>query len=468
MTYAQKYLKLSLEQINLEIEEVLDNQPETKTDELLMKVKAQSELDKNDDNSDIEQAQELSDDIDKAQDVAASLERLAESIEFSIKLGGLTATKADLVNFAHEAIAYDLGIETKAVAVENFDYISKRLSYSQESLNSVKNTIVKIWQMIIAGMKKLIEFVQRAIRFYRSDLFAHKEELQKLREIHRNIGKVNPNESSIESSVTGVLLIDTNNNTSQDVIRDGIKTNNIITDFLLSYRKDMATALMAIENFKNEVFDIPLDPDKEVTKFNKEDIVKYGQIFGVHIQGRLKQVDNLPGIIRPSNTIMAMASDVVAGNFKFAAFIPNKANLVAEDIISGARLRFLPDPESGGDKYEIEVCEINDFRKIFDLTDKMLVLSEKCYAETERMEREVAKLLKVVQASQSDIAKHLDKRFAEIKVDTNYRAATPVFSNLTTSVKRFYSEPMISLLKYTARYVKGLNFYARKSLESYA
>lgn len=413
----------------------------------------------------VDKAENLSNEIDKAQKSTAALEQLIEIIENTSSTGGLAPSSANMLNSSMNAICSPIGFSFENLDVNNFESFSKRLKYTTESIESIKEMIAKIWKMIIEGLKKLVSFIGKVQRFFESDMYKYKAELDKLKTQYSRVNKVTPEYDKIEGLLPQILLEDVNKTSSQNVLELGNTTVKVLSDFVSTFRKDIGSAVTSINNYSDNVLDIPAAADKDLEFFKREDLKNFGEFFGTHLSTRLKRVNDSE-VPKPTNTMNIFESDVIAGNYKFTMFVGDRNNLQSEDILK-SRLYFnvKSDEETPS---TVEVCDINHFRKMFDLVEDLVVVARRSFETVDYMESEVKKILTKAEAAYSRTGKQIYSVLNSGNIPTNHRFGVPVFNELSITLKRFYSDPSLAILKFITRYLRALISYLSSSLKEYA
>lgn len=106
--------------------------------------------------------------IEGLDEVAEGLESICAYMEASLENGGLEPGEAAALNLAVEAHTRRLGLENSLMAsMESFGGSSDRIAATQISMESIKETIKKIWQAI----KNAVEKALRAIGDFFAKLF---------------------------------------------------------------------------------------------------------------------------------------------------------------------------------------------------------------------------------------------------------------------------------------------------------
>lgn len=99
-------------------------------------------------------------DVERLAETAEGLESLAQDLEASLENGGMNQDAAKYLRHSMEAYMKPLGEETGLDAsLESFGAFSTRLNASLESLEKVKETIIKIWEAIKSFVKGIWEKV---------------------------------------------------------------------------------------------------------------------------------------------------------------------------------------------------------------------------------------------------------------------------------------------------------------------
>lgn len=456
-------LRNAMEELLIEgvVQAIDENQPiEKVVEDIQSSVNDDAESSQQSDKAEI-----VSNEIDEAEKTAAALEQLAEIIQNTSSTGGLTPSSAALLNTSANAICKPNGFAFESIDPNNFDSYSKRIKYTLESVDNIKEMIYRIWKLIIDGLKKLIGFIGRVQRFFESDMYKYKAEIDRIKGQFSRVSKVTPENDTISGIIPQMILEDVNKNTSSDVVANAQTTVRVLTDFISTFRKDLGTAVSSINNFSDTVLDIPLSADKDLELFRREDLKNFGEFFGTHLSTRLKRVNDSE-IPKPTNTMLIFESEVLAGNYKFTLFTPDRNNLQTDDILK-SRIHF----NVGNDEETpstVEVCDVNHFRKIFSLTDDLIDVARRSFDSVDYMEKEVKKILNKAEAAYSKVGKEIYSRLSAGGIETNQRYGVPVYNELSVTLKRFYSDSSLAILRYITRYIKSLTYYLNLSLKEYA
>lgn len=397
--------------------------------------------------------------IDKGIKACATLEQIADIVESSIEAGGLSPNTASITKVAVESIYKELDIATgESISVESFSSASSRTKVSLEAMEDIKKKIEYIWQLIINGFKAVVEFIKKAVVAYRSDMGKQKEELEKLKEIYRNIRKVDPTEPELKGVLYQVLLNNDSQSTkSSEVITLGKNTLAILDSYLISFRKNLSTSLEAIDSISMEL----VLPNNE---FKKENLTAFGKIFGVHQAVQFNKKPTINGFKKSSDTIACYETDLMAGNMKLVSFTATEGNLVAQDILDSKCLLMAVE-RTNDNTLAMEACEERDFRKLFELIDESIRISSKTYEVADVVEKSISKILLVTSKLSSDFVKQGAAKFDKDPEDS--RRKTHIYSQLSAALQAFYTSPLRAVLRYNNRYVKALNAYGLESLKAY-
>jgi hypothetical protein len=158
----RKHLKISLEEneimpaiaiINPEI--VIDTEQNISTVDSELTELALAE--------DISRKEEIDDDIDEAFDVVEALGSIRAVLSSSLPNGGVDSNTAEVVKFATEHLYNRVGLKnTKKVSLESFTGTSRKLA-TEGMMDSIKENAKRIWEAIIAAIKKSIEWINSYI-----------------------------------------------------------------------------------------------------------------------------------------------------------------------------------------------------------------------------------------------------------------------------------------------------------------
>lgn len=459
----KKLLKASFEELHIDAvaEAISNNEPiEQVVEEVQQSVNEDTGTEEA-----VAKAENLSNQIDETQKTTTALEQLVEIVQNTNSTGGLNPSSANMLNSSIQALCKPVGFSFESIDTSNFESFSKRLKYTTESVDTIKAMISKIWKMIIDGLRGLISFYSKLRRFFESDMYKYMAEVDKLKTQFGRVNKVTPEVDKIEGLLPQILLEDSNKTSSQDVLQLGETTIKVLSDFVSIFRKDLGSAVTSINNFSDNVLDIPMSADKDLEFFKKEDLKNFGEFFGTHLSTRMKHVND-SDIPKPTNTMNIFESDVVAGNYKFTMFVGDRNNLESEDILK-SRLYFNVKNDEDTPS-SVDVCDINHFRKMFNLVDDLVVVARRSFETVDYMETEVKKVLSKAEAAYSKTGKQMYDILNSGKIQTNHRFGVPVYNELSITLKRFYSDPSLAILKFITRYLKALTSYLSASLKEYA
>ena len=395
--------------------------------------------------------------LERSMRSCASLEAIADILESSKEIGGVSVSAAGMAKLAVESIYKDLDIpqsQSSNIAVESFSSMSSRQKLSMGAMEDIRKKISEIWQMIMNGLKAVIEFIRKAIVAYRSDMGKQKQDLENNRDLYRVIKKVDPAEPELKGVLYQTLLADLSQGKgSSDVLSLGKSTLDTIDSYIVTFRRNLSSSIEAINAIGDELVSI----DGE---FKKEDVVKFGKIFGIHQSPVFEKKPEIAGFKKFSNTMSCYETPMMAGNMKLVSFTGTEANLNYEDIVeSKCQLAFFE--RTKDNVVNMDVCEESDFRKMFELIDEAIRVSVKSYEVMDVMEKSILNIMKVIQALESKFVK------ANTKETNDSRAQTMIYSRLAAALQAFYVKPVHSVLRYNNRYVKALNAYCFASLKMY-
>lgn len=408
--------------------------------------------------------EDASSDVDEIFKTSTSLERLADLIDESINIGGLNEKSADMTNMVANTLCGHIGLSHESIDSNLFSNFSRRLKYTQEAKTTIGEAIKKVWDLLIIAIKKLIEFSDKLITLFQQDLFKQQTRLNESKSLFKRVNKVEPGNETI-SGILPQILLGTTGKTSGDVLDTCKQTISLITNYNSSFRRDVGTCMDSLDTFSEKTLDIPSEEDKDLELFKFEDLSKYGQFFGAHLNGVLKHVPNINGIPRPSNTMACYESDKIAGNFSFSMFTPDRSNILAEDILK-SKMIFISS-ERDNELEAVDVCDVNDFRKLFQLTEEFIVLSKRTFDNSNHLKRSLEKMLSHAVASKSKAAKELYEIVDKLEIPSNSKTGVETYQRLSVTIKNFYTDPMNSLAKYSVRYMNALNGYIELSLREY-
>lgn len=110
----------------------------------------------------VKEVEETHDQLKRAAD---SLESIALSMESALNDGGLHPQAAKFMQIAVESQLNAIGVEQPVIpSLESFGGMSARMRATQVSLEGIKETIAKVWEQIVAILKKLRD---AAIAFFK-------------------------------------------------------------------------------------------------------------------------------------------------------------------------------------------------------------------------------------------------------------------------------------------------------------
>lgn len=444
-----------------------ETKTETKESEEKSEDESEDDLEspKGDNSSD--QAQDASDQANEAEATATALEEIAELLEQSAEIGGLDPQSADLVNTSVNAISNPLGVAVESIDPQSFSSYSKRYHYTLEAIDDIRQKAKDIGIKIIEFIKKMMRLIKEAYRFYKSELFAEREKYEAIKNTFSN-GNINaePYNDKLEGILAKVLLTGTEN-TSDAVITAVESTHHTLLNYVNAYRKDLTTAIAAIDDLKEKVFNIDLvDESNELRRFKREDLALFGQFFGIHLTGQFNQVKSVKELQRPSDTVAVFESPILSGHYKYIAFTANKVNILTDDILK-SQVKLVAPPDQYELPEEIAVCDNSDFRQLFQVIDQMFILNRRIGETIDYAEKELAKLLDYAEAFNGKLNKLISSSVEKTGSETNQLHGQQLFNSLVNTVKRFYIDPIDQTLRYSNRFTKGMIAYAGQSIKQY-
>lgn len=397
--------------------------------------------------------------IERGVKACVSLEKIADIIESGHETGGVSPGAARMTKLAVESICNDLGLSehnTSIISVESFHSASGRLSASMEAVEDIKKKLEYIWQLIMNGLRSMMQFIRNAIIAYKSDMGKQAQELENLKEIYRNIKQVTPSETEIPGVLYQVLINNTSTDAkSSEVLRLGKITLGILDSYIVSFRRNLSTTLDAFESISMEM----MTPGNT---FKEDNLKAFGKIFGVHQSPVFEKKPSINGFKKNTDTVSCFETELMAGNMKLVSFTATEGNLAAADILDSKCLLVAVDRVFDG--VDMEPCEERDFKKLFELIEEGIRLSTKSYEVADSVEKSIDKIMKVTKA--------LSGKFVSGYVENGPNPADSkrqahIYNQLSVAVQSFYTKPIAAVLRYNNRYVKALNAYGLASLKLY-
>lgn len=112
-----------------------------------------------------EDTAELVSEVDEAEEAAMTLESFAEIAESASNNGGLDAHGARLLKVATEHVYnhMNLGRAVGIPAMESFDIPGARVSATSIAMEDIREQAKRIWQAVLEGIKKAMEWIQEFV-----------------------------------------------------------------------------------------------------------------------------------------------------------------------------------------------------------------------------------------------------------------------------------------------------------------
>ncbi len=148
----------------------VDADPDTFEASLPEVVRAETEIDEN------------ADAVDELEEIHQGLEAIALSLESSLQQGGLTPQSAQFFHIAYESYLNRLGEEPNAPALESFGGQTSRIQATTISLESVRETLTKIWEAIKAIVVRVRDAIAEFIKRLFDSSFKLRERAEGLKE----------------------------------------------------------------------------------------------------------------------------------------------------------------------------------------------------------------------------------------------------------------------------------------------
>lgn len=117
------------------------------------------EADISDINASEADVQTSTDAVCELEDVHEGLEALVQSIESTLSEGGLTPQSAGMMKIAYESYANRLGEESTIPSMESFGGQTSRLDQTTVSLESVRETLARVWEAIKSIVLKIRDWI---------------------------------------------------------------------------------------------------------------------------------------------------------------------------------------------------------------------------------------------------------------------------------------------------------------------
>ena len=132
----------------------------------------------------VKEAEDNSEQVADASDVAATLESIALCLEESLESGGLSQPTAKLVNLVTQDLYRKVGIkQTKrnTISVENFNTSSNKIRNTKIAIETIAEFATRVWEAIVDAITRSIEWIKKFIRSIFNDYEVHKKNIKKLR-----------------------------------------------------------------------------------------------------------------------------------------------------------------------------------------------------------------------------------------------------------------------------------------------
>ena len=387
-------------------------------------------------------------DIDEAGEVIEALEGIAEVLRVSTANGGMDKYAAEAICIATDYMYKRVGIKARVMpAMESFGGTSTRIGATKLAMESVKEGIVKVWEIIVAAFKKSIEW---AHEFYTKITTTHKGLQKRAEELSAKLKSVG-DKAKEEPIKNGrlVKMLSINGEMPSSIVSSAVEvvklTDVLINDSKLNWMEGIAKVFSESdigEKFQSE-FKIPAVGTSYPIKLSEvSDPEKYGR--------------------KKEEGVSCFASEELLGG-KTLVIVGNKTELVADAAVSALTNSFrgIVTPSSSkapGDKDELKVLGKTDIENVCKSVIEITANGISFQQKLEKIAEVKKKMASVIDAM-SKKSKGLESEAA-----SGYKS----LQKAATEFKRLIDQPEASISVYTLHTSKALLDYVEESLKQYA
>lgn len=388
----------------------------------------------------------------EAVDTAEALEGIADIIAASMATGGLSSNGSQVVGVALECLQNIVGVQpTQMPAMESFDMPSTRQRSTEIALEGVVDTIKKVWEAIVAAVKKAIQWV--------SDFFTKVFSAAKRLEDRANslkakakAAKGTPKEKEFEN-VNLVKFLNVGGAVQDNIhLNLGVFHEKIKDVFSVSHAQSTALGQRYIEMFgtsKNGSFNTAI-----LTQFKLEG--------GTYKDNDLVRSPESAGFTKPPENLVLVRSQEMFGGMSVIGVLPEK-NLAGKEAIAAVSDvsitvgKFTPNAKEPTEK-NVPTLNAADAAGVADIVSKVAVEVFKY--------RELAGKLAAIKNKFHGVASRL--KYTESQKDGTVKEALMAYQKVTRAFPRMIDQPAVGMASYALRTGKFLLDYVELSLKQLA
>lgn len=410
-------------------------------------------------------------DIDHGKNSVRSLESIAQIIENSEELGGITPGTLPVIKVALNSIYSQVGINNHLlmkVSTESLNSIRNRITVARESIQDIINKIIEIWNLIIAKIKQAYKFVKDL--FVQRDKKAEqtKEKVEKLKKIYDAASATMDKPKSVE--ITGPLFTSLVASPSFNTFTDIEKIGNFTLTTIESFIKEIGTSIHVSAKNTAQVKSILFS-----LTGNYLELIDTGEIKAKEDEVK-KILQDDPITKKPSitpltnsaiSTEFTASSKALAGGVEYGYVgIPtpweisdlHKIKLVMVENTSMKPVN------------EVKIPDAKEIPNLLALLDKATAVQQSMVALNKELVDSFDKFLKYAEEVQGHLNK-MSKLSSSSASEAGLKKTTfkqvETYRAVTETINSFYLKSCLMTDKYLSRYTSHLLSYAEHSFKEY-
>lgn len=369
--------------------------------------------------------------VEEATDVVTSLEELAEQLEESLDTGGLNETASEITDIAITSLTRRVGLEPKEmVATEGFKSPSMRVRNTKIAIESIKETLDKIYAALKEAVARSIAWIKSFIARFFPNFESYKAEIKNLHTALSKTTKDTPdaNVSFDKKSIISSLKA----GSSTDIVANTKSLSSfshMYFNFVEKERTEVVSAVKTIvENVLAETHDAP-EQVLLIPEFSGTGIVKH------EINGHAPELDTLESYCNVS---------VLPGDSTFVAYLPNTTIDIQKynETIRKSKFTFVVEQDRVVDVVELPILNKADITKLLDNLEALCdegIAAEKTFKafikDKEELQKDLDKLIRLKNEDPNKLSKLKDKISEMANKDPNYKKPSRIYYTSAISAR---------------------------------
>lgn len=369
--------------------------------------------------------------VEEATDVVTSLEELAEQLEESLDTGGLNETASEITDIAITSLTQRVGLQPKAmVATEGFKSPSMRIRNTKIAIESIKETLDKIYAALKEAVARSIAWIKSFISRFFPNFESYKAEIKNL---HTALSKTTKDTADANAKFDKKSIINSlKAGSSTDIVANTKSLtgfSHMYFNFVEKERIEVVSAVkIIVENVLAETHDAP-EQVLLIPEFSGTGIVKH------EINGHAPELDTLESYCNVS---------VLPGDSTFVAYLPNTTINIEKynETIRKSKFTFVVEQDRVIDVVELPILNKTDITKLLDNLEALCdegIKAEKTFKafikDKEELQKDLDKLIRLKNEDPDKLSKLKEKISEMANKDPNYKKPSRIYYTSAISAR---------------------------------